>query len=152
MTSTESAVVEQSIRIEARPETIFPFFTDPEKMVKWKGTEATLDARPGGVYLVNVTGRDIARGEYVEITPYTRVVFTWGWEGDGSPVPPGSSTVEITLKPDGKETVVTLRHSGIPAPAAGEHEKGWTHYIARLGIAAAGGDPGPDPMVGQKHT
>ena len=23
---------------------------------------------------------------------------------------------------------------------------GWIHYLARLGVAAAGGDPGPDPL------
>ena len=81
------------------PEVIFGFFTDPAKMVQWKGTEAMLDPRPGGTYRVNVTGREIARGEYLEITPYTRIVFTWGWEE--GPITPGSTTVEVRLIPDG---------------------------------------------------
>ena len=72
----QSDVVEREVRIAARPETIFPFFTDPAKMVRWKGVHATLDPRPGGIYRVDVTGRDVARGEYVEVVPYTRVVFT----------------------------------------------------------------------------
>jgi predicted enzyme related to lactoylglutathione lyase len=38
-----------------------------------------------------VTGEDVARGEYVEVLPNERVVFTWGWEADGHPVPPGYS-------------------------------------------------------------
>ncbi len=38
--------VEKEVRIAARPETIFPFFTDPEQMVRWKGTSATRDPRP----------------------------------------------------------------------------------------------------------
>lgn len=73
--------VEREIRVRARPETVFAYFTDPAKMMEWKGIEAELDPKPGGIYRVNVTGRDIARGEYVEIAPPSKVVFTWGWEG-----------------------------------------------------------------------
>ena len=152
MTQSESDAVEREVRIAARPETIFPFFIDPEKMVRWKGTSAELDPRPGGIYRVNVTGRDIARGEYVEVVPYSRVVFTWGWEADGSPVPPGSSTIEVTLTPDGDETAVRLRHLGLPAPARDLHAEGWEHYLARLATAAQGGDPGPDSYVTQGET
>ena len=144
MSSRGDDYVEREVRIAASPETIFPFFTDPEKMVRWKGATATLDARPGGIYRVDVTGRDMARGEYVEVTPPTRVVFTWGWEDEGNPVPPGSSTVEITLIPDGAETIVRLRHFGLSAEDGGKHAGGWDHYLERLTIAAPGGDPGKD--------
>ena len=108
-TTSSGDVVEKEVRIAARPETIFSFFTDPALMVKWKGIEATLDPKPGGVYRVSINGRDVASGAYVEVVPHTRVVFTWGWEGEGSAVPPGTSTVEITLVPDGAETIVRLR-------------------------------------------
>ena len=132
MTTQNLDVVEQQVRIAARPETVFPFFTDPEKMTMWKGTWANLDPRPGGMYRVNVTGTAIARGEYLEVSPVTRVVFTWGWEGKDSAVPPGSSTVEVTLTPDGDGTVVRLLHRGLSAEAAAEHRQGWTHYLGRL--------------------
>jgi uncharacterized protein YndB with AHSA1/START domain len=135
------------VRIAASQETIFPFFTDPGKMVLWKGIQATLDPRPGGVYRVNVTGRDIARGEYVEIVPSSKVVFTWGWEQEGNPVPPGASTVEVTLIPDGDGTLLRLRHSGLTPEQGAEHGVGWEHYLPRLVIAGGGGDPGPDPWV-----
>ena len=148
-TQTDSEVLEREVRIAASPATIFPFFTDPEKMVRWMGITAELDPRPGGVYRVNVTGRDIARGEYVEVVPNQRIVFTWGWEGDGSPVPPGSTTVEITLTPDGDHTILRLRHLGLPSEARAEHAEGWDHFISRLVIAGEGRDPGPDPMVSQ---
>ena len=140
-------MVEQQVRIAARPETVFPFFTDPEKMTMWKGTWANLDPRPGGMYRVNVTGTAIARGEYLEVSPVTRVVFTWGWEGKDSAVPPGSSTVEVTLTPDGDGTVVRLLHRGLSAEAATEHRQGWTHYLGRLTETSEGRDPGPDPML-----
>ena len=148
MAPNESDAVEREVRIAARPETIFPFLVEPEKMRRWKGISAELDPRPGGIYRVDVTGRDIARGEYVEVTPHSRVVFTWGWEAENNPVPPGSSTVEITLTPDGDGTIVRLRHFDLPTEAQELHGQGWDHYMERLAIAGAGGDPGPDPKVG----
>ena len=148
MAAASNDQVEREVRIAARPETIFPFLIEPEKMMRWKGTSAELDPRPGGIYRVNVTGRDIARGEYVEVTPHSRVVFTWGWEAENNPVPPGSSTVEITLTPDGDGTIVRLRHFDLPAETQEQHGQGWDHYMERLAIAGAGGDPGPDPWAG----
>ena len=140
-----SEVYEREIRIAARPEVVFQFFVDPVKMVQWKGMDAMLDPRPGGIYRVNVTGRDIARGEYVEITPPSRIVFTWGWEG--SPIAPGSSTVEILLTADGDGTLLILRHSGLPSQAVPDHAEGWEHFLPRLAVVASGGDPGIDPWI-----
>jgi uncharacterized protein YndB with AHSA1/START domain len=143
----EHVPVEREVRIDAPPEVIFKFFVDPEQMIRWKGVEATLDPRPGGIYRVNVTGADVVRGEYVEVSPNERVVFTWGWEGEGNPVPSGSSTVEITLVPDGASTLVRLRHHGLPGGPEDRHAEGWEHYLARLAAAAAGRDAGPDPWM-----
>ena len=143
----ERVPVEREVRIDAPPEVIFKFFVDPEQLIRWKGVEATLDPRPGGIYRVNVTGADVVRGEYVEVSPNERVVFTWGWEGEGNPVPSGSSTVEITLVPDGASTLVRLRHHGLPGGPEDRHAEGWEHYLARLAAAAAGRDAGPDPWM-----
>ena len=146
MTGTEGQAIEREVRIEAAPEEVFPFFTDASKMARWKGKSASLDPRPGGVYRVDINGRDVVRGEYIEVVPNSRVVFSWGWEGEDSALPPGSSTVEITLTPDGDGTIVRLRHSGLPEGQRGAHVEGWTHYMARLVTAGGGGDPGPDPL------
>jgi uncharacterized protein YndB with AHSA1/START domain len=145
VTTTDPDFVEREVRIAARPETVFPFFTDPVKMIQWKGMDAALDARPGGIYRVNVTGRDIAAGTYLEITPYTRVVFTWGWEN--SPIAPGSTTVEVDLFPDGDGTRLRLRHRGLVGAAQGEHAAGWDHFLPRLVEVAEGRDPGHDPWI-----
>ena len=146
--TTETNVVEREVRIAARPETVFSYFIDPAKMVLWKGTDATLDPRPGGVYRVDVTPRDIAVGTYVELVPYRRIVFTWGWEGENSPIPPGSSIVEIDLIPDGNGTLLRLRHVGLPTEETRSlHAIGWEHYLERLATRASGGDPGADPWL-----
>ena len=147
MTESGRDIITQEIRIAAHPETVFAFLTDPEKILRWKGKSATIDPRPGGIYRVDINGRNIARGQYVEVVPNRRVVFTWGWEGEGSPAPPGSSTVEITLVPDGDGTILRLVHHGLPEEARDAHAHGWTHYLSRLAVAAPGRDPGPDPMA-----
>jgi uncharacterized protein YndB with AHSA1/START domain len=147
---TEAApAIEREVRIDAAPETVFEFFTDPEKMVRWKGQTAELDPRPGGTYRVKINEQAIARGEYVEVDPPRRVVFTWGWEGGQNPVEPGTSTVEITLEPDDDGgTRVRLVHRDLPTTEEAEkHTHGWDHYMERLATAAAGGDPGPDSFA-----
>jgi uncharacterized protein YndB with AHSA1/START domain len=144
----EPNAVAREVRVEARPERVFAFFVDPGKMALWMGSSAELDPRPGGVCRVHVIPGNVARGEYVEVVPFSRVVFTWGWEGDESPVPPGGSTVEVTLTPDGDATIVRLVHRDLPTPEArSAHAEGWAHFLARLGIVGAGGDPGPDPWA-----
>jgi uncharacterized protein YndB with AHSA1/START domain len=143
------AEVVREIVVDARPETIFEFFTVPEKHVQWEGTHAELDPRPGGVYRVLVAGAHHASGEYVEVSPPEKVVFTFGWEAEGNPIGPGSTTVEITLHPDGDKTLVRLAHRGLPDESAAEqHGHGWDHYLGRLAVAAAGGDLGPDAGPG----
>ncbi len=60
-------------------------------------------------------------------------------------MPPGSSLIEIDLLDRDGGTLLRMAHSGLPdAQECASHEEGWTHYLGRLGVAAAGGDPGPD--------
>lgn len=154
MTDTKTEAVEREVRIRARPETIFPFLVDSEQMVRWMGVAADADPRPGGIYRVDIDAADhVARGEFVEVSPPTRVVFTWGWEAEDSAVRPGGSTVEVTLTSDGDHTIVRLVHSGLPhKDSADAHTTGWEHYLPRLEVVAAGGDPGPDPWTRRPPT
>ncbi|HEX6711803.1 MAG TPA: SRPBCC domain-containing protein [Thermoleophilaceae bacterium] len=145
MEAGTSQVVECEIRIEASPETVFEFFTDPAKAVQWMGQTATLDPRVGGIYKVTMSNDWVVVGEYVEVDPPRRVVFTWGWEDGVAFTPPGSSTVEIDLIPDGDATLVRLVHSGLPSEASAAHRGGWEKFLPRLAAVASGRDPGPDP-------
>jgi uncharacterized protein YndB with AHSA1/START domain len=114
--------------------------------VRWQGTKAELDPRPGGVFRVWMDEDSVARGEFVEVEPPNRVVFTWGWEGNEG-VPPGSTTVELTLQADGDGTVLSLRHTGLPdGEAAAMHEEGWRFFIGRLATAVRGEDAGAMPV------
>jgi hypothetical protein len=73
--------------------------------------------------------------------------LTWGWEQELFGVAPQSTEVEVSFTPDGDGTVVRLMHSRLPAGAQVFHRVGWTHYLPRLAMAAAGSDPGPDPFA-----
>jgi uncharacterized protein YndB with AHSA1/START domain len=134
--------------IKAAPQTVFSFFTDRDRWLAWQGVSAQIDARPGGVLRMDVRGDGIASGRFVAVEPHRRISFTWGWESPGSPVPPGSSFVEITLEPEDGGTLLRLRHTGLPPGALDLHRRGWDHYLDRLVVRAEGGDPGPDPFAG----
>ena len=136
--------VRSEIEVAAPQATVFAFLTDPDKIERWLGTNASTEAHSGGIYLVSVGGKYAARGRFTEVIPVHRLAYKFGWEGREE-VPPESSLVEIDLFEKGAGTLVRLTHSGLPneEERAG-HEKGWNHYLGRLKIAAAGGDPGPD--------
>jgi uncharacterized protein YndB with AHSA1/START domain len=99
---------------------------------------------------VDVRGDGYVSGAFVEVVENRRLVFTWGWEGGDAapyPVPPGGSTVEIELTPEGTGTRLRLTHR-IALPELEEQTRaGWLHYLERLAVVAEGGDPGPDPAV-----
>jgi uncharacterized protein YndB with AHSA1/START domain len=138
-------VVRREIEIAAPPATVFAFLTDPDKILRWMGTQAKVEPQLGGLYLVNVTGEDTAEGRFTEVIPVHRLAYSFGWRGRDD-MPPGSGLIEIDLIEQGAGTLLRMTHSGLPdAKACAAHEEGWTHYLARLAVAAAGGDPGRDP-------
>jgi uncharacterized protein YndB with AHSA1/START domain len=138
----------REILIDARPETVFELLTVESRHVEWQGSECELDPRPGGVYRVMVDGKHRAVGEFVEVVPNEKVVFTFGWDEPGLPIPGGSTTVEYTLHPEGEKTRVRLVHRGLPDDAVAGHTMGWDHYLARLAVVGGGGDAGADPGPG----
>jgi uncharacterized protein YndB with AHSA1/START domain len=149
---TVSLVVRRETHIAAPPATVFAFLTDPEHIVRWMGTEAMTEVHPGGLYLVKGIGNGRARGTFREVVPIHRLAYSFGWEGDDA-VPPGSSLVEIDLLEQDGGTLLRMSHSGLPdAAQCALHEQGWVHYFGRLGVVAAGGDPGPDPGSHPQRT
>jgi uncharacterized protein YndB with AHSA1/START domain len=134
-----------AIRVAAPPEEVFPYLTDAALVVRWMGEWADLEPHAGGRFALDVNGVPV-RGRYLAVEPPHRVVFSWGAAGNDA-VPPGSTTVEITLRPDGDETVIELVHRDLPPDEVARHGVGWGHFLDRLAVAAAGGDAGPDPWA-----
>ena len=125
--------------INAPPEVVFPYFTDPALMITWIGLRAELDPRPGGVFSLDM-GEVVARGAYLAVDPPRRVVFSWGILGNDG-FAPGGSTIEVVLTPDGENTTVVLTHRGVPPAHIDYHRSGWDHRLGLLRGAA--GSPRP---------
>lgn len=142
MTAEQPALVVER-RVAAAPAAVYAYLTESERWARWQGAEATIEARPGGLFRMLMGNGTCARGQFVELVPDKRVVFTWGWI-DMPDLPPGSTIVEIDLEQDGDGTVIRLTHRELAADQADLHRMGWEHYLGRLATCAVGGDPGPD--------
>lgn len=117
--------------LKASRETIFSLWTDAQRMPDWilQGGSATLDVRVGGSYHMDMhyNGKSYPHdGEYLEIVPPSRLVFTWISEGtNGKP-----SIVTIELFERGDQTEFVLTHEGLPdAESAESHRQGWEEIV-----------------------
>jgi uncharacterized protein YndB with AHSA1/START domain len=139
VTDVETKVIEQTIRIAAAPEIVWQHWVDSERVTAWFGP-AALDPRPGGEFRIEMEHGPVMLGEFVELVPHERVVFTFGWQGNApDQVGPGSTRVEITLVPDGDGTVLTLRHTEMPVTHAADHAQGWARCLPILAERAEAG-------------
>jgi uncharacterized protein YndB with AHSA1/START domain len=84
-----------AVHIAAEPAHVFAYLTEPQALVRWMGEFARLDPAPGGEFAVDINGVPV-RGRYLELDPPHRLLISWGHAGS-SRLPPGASTVEITL-------------------------------------------------------
>lgn len=140
-----STQTETSLRVtrvvNANRETVFEAFTDPAQLKRWfcpEGIEvgvADCDVRVGGKYHVRMDAPDgnhyNTRGEYREIDPPGRIVFTWRWDEEEHDT--GETLVEIDLNEMGNSTEVILTHGGFPnVESRDKHTEGWTSCLHRL--------------------
>jgi uncharacterized protein YndB with AHSA1/START domain len=133
------------VHIAARPDIVFAYFTDPARYVQWMGSHATLEPVLGGAYRVRMRDGVETIGQFIEIDPPNRLVFSWGWTHDQA-VPPGTTRVVVTLHNEDGGTRVVLRHYDLPDDGQRAHHRaGWQTYLQRLSVRVAGGAPGPDP-------
>jgi glutathione S-transferase len=120
---------------KAPREKVFEAFTQSVALVHWFGPRGctcpsiAVDLRVGGRYRIQMHGEDsgdvfVLTGEYREIVPPEKLVFTWTWaQGDMAGV---ETVVSVTLKPKPGGTELTLRHAGLPTPRAVQmHTQGW---------------------------
>ncbi len=136
---------EKSVLVPLDPDETFALLTEPERLRRWQAVTARVELRAGGEYRWTIVPGHTAAGTITEIEPGRRLVFTFGWEA-GEDLPPGASTVTITLEPAEGGTSVRLVHSGLTPEQAVGHLEGWSHYCERLVAAARQGDAGSRRM------
>ena len=131
--------------LDAPPERVFAAWTDPALLRRWWAAEpgwttpeATVDLRPGGAYRLSMQGTDgIVRtviGEYLEVEPPRRLVYTWRWESPGYRAPDGGVTVvSIDFVAEGAGTRVVLEQRDHKSEAARDsHGRGWRGCLDSL--------------------
>jgi uncharacterized protein YndB with AHSA1/START domain len=143
-------LVDMTIQINAPAELLYELLTDADHFVRWMADSAEIDPRPGGTIRWTHANGDSCSGRFIELVPARRVVFTYGWERRDVQVAPGSTTVEITLRPHGTGTELRLVHRGLAGRMADAHAGGWDNYLHRLAATAERGDPGPDRLAGER--
>ena len=143
-------LVDQRVFIAAPPSHVYQLLTRAELLVQWMAPIVDLDARPGGHVTWTHAAGDTMIGEFVELVPDRRVVFTFGWVRSDIAIPPGSTTVEIDLRPHNGGTELHLTHRGLEEPMSDAHDGGWANYLPRLAARAEGRDPGIDPLIAER--
>lgn len=144
---SDGRVIRVERHVAAPPSAVYAYLTDSARWAQWQGADATIDASPGGEFTMRMSAGQTARGQFVEVVPQQKVVFTWGWL-DQPGIPPGSTVVEIELIATDGGTLVRLTHRDLPPSETANHQAGWDHYLSRLVLVASGQDPGPDAGPG----
>jgi uncharacterized protein YndB with AHSA1/START domain len=144
----EGDAVVHELVLPVPAEQAFDMFTDPERLVRWIGISADLQARPGGRFRFEVLPGQFCEGQYITVERPGRLELTWGWTDPAFGLPPGSSRVEVTFTPcpgDASRTRLRLVHDGLSPDLGLLHDDGWSRFLARLVAVVAGQAPAPYP-------
>jgi uncharacterized protein YndB with AHSA1/START domain len=76
------AAVEVIVYVRAAPADVFPYFTDPDRYVRWMGSRAELEPVPGGVFRVEMPDGFAGAGTFTGVAHPRLVAFTWGFADD----------------------------------------------------------------------
>lgn len=142
MTTETSTRIRLTRTIRAAPEKVFRAWTEPERMKKWSApegyevTEVSSDLRVGGRFEIRMENEEgaahTAVGEYREVDPPRRLVYTWDWAEEGAEMGDTLVTVEFRETDEG-HTEVVMVHDLLPSKeAAKDHEQGWASCLNRL--------------------
>ncbi len=130
-------VLDREVVIRARRATVFRFFADSARFADWWGAGSTIEGRVGGKVRIVMPGNTVALGEVLEIKTNERVVFTYGFEAAGMPIPPGGSRVTVTLRDHAEGTLLHLHHEFASVQARDHHVQGWRYQLAVFANVAA---------------
>lgn len=122
-------------------EKVFRAWTDPRALKSWFAPDdayqvpiAEVDLRVGGRYRIVMEKPDgeshRVGGVYREISPPSRLVFTWAWES----TPERESLVTVELRDSDGATELVLTHERLfDDETRARHLHGWTGCLERLG-------------------
>jgi uncharacterized protein YndB with AHSA1/START domain len=133
-TMTVPASLKLSRLIQAPRARVFAAWITPADITQWlcsstvKMLSAKVDARVGGEYVFRLLkqeqGETERRGTYREVTPPSKLVFTWN--GGCSPES-GETLVTVDFVDKNGATKVTVTHERFASQeSCDQHKQGWT--------------------------
>ncbi len=140
--TTDKTSLEIKRFINAPRARVYAAWTDPAQLKEWWGPESVrtrnfaADVRVGGKYrwdLINQEDEEMSVfGEYRELVPGKKIVFTWKWDDDDVWERHNSIvTVELLDRDGGTELI--LRHEKLPSEESRDrHNEGWNSVLDRL--------------------
>lgn len=148
-TSAAEQTLKITRRFRAPRERVFAAFTTAEAIQQWFGCgpphviECSADFRVGGSYRTRSYNPETSKavtavGVYREITPPTKIVYTWKWENDEDWADCESLvTFEFIALDD--ETELRLTQTGFPSEdSCQKHNYGWNGCLEKLDAVLAG--------------
>lgn len=153
MSVADSTTLRLERTYDASAEEVFDAWTNPEVLRRWWAADPTwrtpvadVDLRVGGAYRLSMEDPDAGtvhtvRGEYREVRPPERLVYSWCWEEGGGRTG-HVSTVTVDFVEEGERTTVVVEHSGLESPESREqHGHGWRGCLETLGTRIFAGAP-----------
>ena len=124
--------------IKAPIEKVYKAWLNPELLAQFMRPaadvsipEVAVDAKVGGKFkIIMMSGENSLphSGEYKELTPFTKMVFTWE-----SPFSMEGSTVTLNLKAHDGGTHISLHQIKFPSEESrNNHNGGWTKILSTL--------------------
>jgi uncharacterized protein YndB with AHSA1/START domain len=138
-----------SRELEAPRELVWKAWTEPEQIKEWLRLvdgmmieSVKVDLRVGGKFRIQTKMADgeffTAAGRYLEVKMLERLVYTWGWEKDGSGEEFGElegneTQVTVEFRVIRKGTQLVLTHEKFAsAESRDRHEEGWQSWLSSL--------------------
>ena len=142
MAEAEKFSLEIKRFIKASRDRVYAAWTDPVQLKQWFGPENVqtrdliADPRVGGTFRWDVTnpeGEEMTmRGEYRELQPGKKIVFTWQW-ADDEDWENHVSIVTVELADADGGTELRLTHEQLPNEESRDgHTRGWESALDKL--------------------
>jgi uncharacterized protein YndB with AHSA1/START domain len=140
--AADKASLEIKRVIKAPRDRVYAAWTDPVQLRQWFGPEnvqtrnLVADVRMGGKFqwdLTNPEGEEMTvAGEYRELQPGRKVVFTWKWQDDED-WERHESIVTVEFSDCDGGTEVRLTHESLPSKESRDrHSEGWASLLKKL--------------------
>jgi uncharacterized protein YndB with AHSA1/START domain len=128
---------------------VYSVWSNMDHARKWWGPEGcetlelTADLRVGGKYRWRLRTPDgaemTATGEYREIEPREKIVYTWHWEDDPEWENHDSVVTVVFIAKDAGTTELRLSHENLPSlESRDNHTGGWNSALDRFARLVSG--------------